>query len=134
VLWVFVAQQVVAIALATAGGIWQAAEWDDGRWPLGPREHSDAVTGLRLYVTYFLLLNTFIPISLWVTIEFVRFGQALFMQWDAQMRVPLDPHDPVRKHRYHTKRGMVRAVSRPSPSSRFLLTRGAPRRWRRPRT
>lgn len=32
-----------------------------------------------------ILLSVFVPISLWVTMEIVRFVQARFMQWDSEM-------------------------------------------------
>jgi magnesium-transporting ATPase (P-type) len=35
-----------------------------------------------------ILLSVFVPISLWVTMEIVRFVQARFMQWDLEMAVP----------------------------------------------
>eukprot|EP01062_Namystynia_karyoxenos_P061845 TRINITY_DN5451_c0_g1_i1.p1 TRINITY_DN5451_c0_g1~~TRINITY_DN5451_c0_g1_i1.p1 ORF type:complete len:1261 (+),score=390.46 TRINITY_DN5451_c0_g1_i1:131-3913(+) len=38
------------------------------------------------YMTYFILMSFMIPISLFVTIEICKAGQALFMLWDLRMR------------------------------------------------
>jgi len=40
------------------------------------------VLWFRNYGTWFILLALYIPISLFVTLEVVRFIQALFMRWD----------------------------------------------------
>ena len=45
--------------------------------------------GLR-FLTWFIIVKDFIPISLYVSLELVQFLQALFMQWDARMRVTLN--------------------------------------------
>ena len=37
------------------------------------------------FFTYFLLFNTFIPISLIVTIEIIKMAQGIFIQWDAKL-------------------------------------------------
>eukprot|EP00092_Neocalanus_flemingeri_P034853 GFUD01037928.1.p1 GENE.GFUD01037928.1~~GFUD01037928.1.p1 ORF type:complete len:1087 (-),score=203.66 GFUD01037928.1:753-4013(-) len=42
------------------------------------------------FVTYVILLNNLIPISLQFTLEFVKLGQAMFINWDKEMRYPKD--------------------------------------------
>ena len=37
------------------------------------------------FFTYFLLFNTFIPISLIVTIEIIKIAQGIFIQWDTKL-------------------------------------------------
>ena len=37
------------------------------------------------FFTYFLLFNTFIPISLIVTMEIIKMAQGIFIQWDAKL-------------------------------------------------
>ncbi|CAD8146015.1 unnamed protein product [Paramecium octaurelia] len=44
-----------------------------------------ALASLMTFAAYFLLLNTLIPISLIVSLEFVKVGQGFFMQKDAEM-------------------------------------------------
>jgi len=43
------------------------------------------VTFILIFFTYFVLLNTLIPISLIVSLEFVKFIQILFIQGDVFM-------------------------------------------------
>ncbi|EFA84150.1 transmembrane protein [Heterostelium album PN500] len=52
---------------------------------LGITQYSLPTYGIVNFFTYFILFNTMIPISLWVTMEVVKMGQAWFMQWDLQM-------------------------------------------------
>jgi phospholipid-translocating P-type ATPase (flippase) len=42
-------------------------------------------SGIFSFFSYLLLLNTMIPISLIVTLELVKYGQAIFMKWDIEM-------------------------------------------------
>ncbi|CAK77311.1 unnamed protein product (macronuclear) [Paramecium tetraurelia] len=44
-----------------------------------------ALASLMTFAAYFLLLNTLIPISLIVSLEFVKVGQGIFMQKDREM-------------------------------------------------
>lgn len=46
---------------------------------------SGIVEGLITSCSYFILLNTMIPISLLVTIEIVKFGQGIFIGYDKLM-------------------------------------------------
>jgi hypothetical protein len=52
-----------------------------------------------------ILLNVFVPISLWVTLELVKFGQGRFMQWDREMYDDSPPEEWELKGLRH--RGMV---------------------------
>lgn len=45
---------------------------------------SPTVEGLKIYVAYFLLLNTLIPISLVVTLEVCKFFQTNWMEFDVK--------------------------------------------------
>ena len=69
---------------AVSAGMWTANEWD-GHWYLGDTDYEPWVQGVLNYFTYFLLLNTMIPISLIVSLEIVKVGQGLFMQFDQEM-------------------------------------------------
>ena len=50
--------------------------------------YSPSVTGLITFFSYFILLNTIIPISLIVSLEFVKLIQTLFIVHDAEMYDP----------------------------------------------
>ena len=50
-----------------------------------PLERSIAFDCFINFFTYFLLLNTFIPISLIVTIEIIKLAQGIFIHWDTHL-------------------------------------------------
>ncbi|GAM25814.1 hypothetical protein SAMD00019534_089890 [Acytostelium subglobosum LB1] len=65
---------------------------------LGENPLPVATYGVRNFFTYFILFNTMIPISLWVTLEVVKMGQAKFMEWDHHMRAKVDRKDITESH------------------------------------
>eukprot|EP00359_Climacostomum_virens_P007126 CAMPEP_0204906754 /NCGR_PEP_ID=MMETSP1397-20131031/6140_1 /ASSEMBLY_ACC=CAM_ASM_000891 /TAXON_ID=49980 /ORGANISM="Climacostomum Climacostomum virens, Strain Stock W-24" /LENGTH=959 /DNA_ID=CAMNT_0052075759 /DNA_START=213 /DNA_END=3089 /DNA_ORIENTATION=- len=77
-------QAVFCFVSAVYGGAWVSTNYDD-HWYLGDKEFEAPLTGFLLYCTYFLLLNTMIPISLIVTLEVVKLGQAYYMANDIEM-------------------------------------------------
>jgi phospholipid-translocating ATPase len=42
-------------------------------------------TGLLVFISYILLLNNFIPFSLYIIVEFIRLLQSKWIDWDNQM-------------------------------------------------
>ncbi|EFC44129.1 predicted protein [Naegleria gruberi] len=59
---------------------------------------TDAAYVVLSFLTYFILLNMLIPVSLFVSLEFVKMIQAWFITMDNQMAIyDTDPHDPDRK-------------------------------------
>ena len=38
-----------------------------------------------MFWSYIILLNTLVPISLYVSVEIIRLGQSFFINWDRQM-------------------------------------------------
>eukprot|EP00095_Tigriopus_kingsejongensis_P007761 maker-scaffold154_size301342-snap-gene-0.15 protein:Tk07761 transcript:maker-scaffold154_size301342-snap-gene-0.15-mRNA-1 annotation:"isoform e" len=62
-------------------------------------------------LTFFILYNNLIPISLQVTLEFVRFIQAFFIKWDEQMyHEPTDTHAQARTSNLNEELGQVHYV------------------------
>eukprot|EP00127_Corallochytrium_limacisporum_P005603 Clim_evm2s209 gene=Clim_evmTU2s209 len=49
---------------------------------------SATLTGIGAFFTFFILYNTFIPISLYVTVEFIRGGLSILINVDEDMRDP----------------------------------------------
>jgi len=81
---IFVAQMIFCAIAAIGNRIWNGLYLDD--YP----DLARTVDGINLegflnFLSYFLLTNTMIPISLIVTIEIVKFIQARFMQADNDM-------------------------------------------------
>ena len=76
------AQVILCILCAILSGIWTA---DNGEaWYLYT-EYSASLDAFFKFFTWFIIFAQFIPISLLVSMEMVKFIQAQFMQWDIQM-------------------------------------------------
>lgn len=84
ILFVFVCQLLICLACAIGSGLFEVSTGQSAYY-LGDNPYTVPVYALRNFFTYFVLYNTMIPISLWVTLELVRVGQAKFMEWDALM-------------------------------------------------
>ena len=54
-----------------------------------------ALTILVRMGTWILLLTNFVPISLLVSVEMVKYFQALFIEWDAEMVCPYNGNSAV---------------------------------------
>jgi magnesium-transporting ATPase (P-type) len=81
---ILVVQSCLCLVAAVMGGVWVSKSYDE-HWYLGEPEYSASVSGLLLYCTYFLLLNTMIPISLIISLEMIKLAQAFFMINDLGM-------------------------------------------------
>jgi phospholipid-transporting ATPase len=77
---------LVCLLNAILSGWWENS-YAKHMFYLGTNGYTTHVYALRNYFTYFVLFNTMIPISLWVTLEMVKVGQAKFMEWDEEMSV-----------------------------------------------
>lgn len=77
---------VLSTILAIATSSWFAqSTWDDHFNNPDLYEQTDTTMSVVSFFTYFLLLHTFLPISLQVTIEVVKVVQALFISQDGFM-------------------------------------------------
>lgn len=84
---IFIAQTLLCIISAIIGGEWMRNYGHDHKY-LDCNSYFDCdpdMTAFLQYWTYVVLLNTLIPSSLVVTVEVVKFVQALFINWDQQM-------------------------------------------------
>uniref|UniRef100_UPI00358FB1BC probable phospholipid-transporting ATPase IA isoform X2 n=1 Tax=Myxine glutinosa TaxID=7769 RepID=UPI00358FB1BC len=73
----------MALASSVGATIWTSHHWQSD-WYLGYEENSSASFGYN-FLTFIILYNNLIPISLLVTLEVVKFIQALFINWDVDM-------------------------------------------------
>ncbi|KAL9651627.1 hypothetical protein ABK040_001572 [Willaertia magna] len=72
--------------------------------PPTPKGVTDAGFVVMSWLTYFILLNMLIPVSLFVSLEFVKMIQAWFITMDNRMAITEnDPHDPDRKMFIHSE-------------------------------
>lgn len=84
VILVVLAQCVICAAIAVLAHFWQIKDnvWDNLVLQLTVEPIQETVF---LFFTYFLLMNTLLPISLQVTLEIVKTVQAYFINNDALM-------------------------------------------------
>jgi len=86
---IFVAQLVLTLSIAILGGFWhsEASTQVDNRDVHFYIEfgYSSIAEGFFTFVRYFQLLNTLIPISLFVTAEMIKFFIAWFIARDTEL-------------------------------------------------
>ena len=76
---------VLLAVISAAGNLLEkrSGEKHDSYNPPDPENNKDAFHWQ--FLTFFILYNNLIPISLQVTLEIIKFTQALFMNWDEGM-------------------------------------------------
>ncbi|XP_070541924.1 phospholipid-transporting ATPase ID-like isoform X2 [Ptychodera flava] len=87
VVFIFGQLFVACLVCAISCGYWEAYTGMDFQVYLPWETYtSDAasVAGLH-FVSYVILLNTFVPISLYVTVEMIRLAQSFWINWDKAM-------------------------------------------------
>eukprot|EP00762_Andalucia_godoyi_P003145 ANDGO_01127.mRNA.1 Phospholipid-transporting ATPase 3 len=86
VLALFVCQQLFCAFGAMLAVIFQENQSKDMWYLTGFNKFNGAQLFFTQYLTYFVLFNIMIPISLFVSLEIVRVCQARFMEWDPKMQ------------------------------------------------
>ncbi|XP_030647206.1 probable phospholipid-transporting ATPase IM [Chanos chanos] len=86
VLCIFVVLVVMCVILAIGNGIWEHQEGSKFTAFL-PREGEDnaAFSAFLTFWSYIIILNTVVPISLYVSMEFIRLGNSYYINWDRKM-------------------------------------------------
>lgn len=83
-----VAQVVILIALCLAGaignGVWSDMQMDTNT-PYFIQRLSPALSGFITFWSFIILLQVIVPISLYVSVEIVKFIQVYFINWDINM-------------------------------------------------
>ncbi|NXM59472.1 AT8B2 ATPase, partial [Illadopsis cleaveri] len=87
VLWIFGFLMCMGVILAIGNAIWEHEvgvcfqiylPWDEG-------VHSAFFSGFLSFWSYIIILNTVVPISLYVSVEVIRLGHSYFINWDKKM-------------------------------------------------
>uniref|UniRef100_A0A672G4E4 Phospholipid-transporting ATPase n=1 Tax=Salarias fasciatus TaxID=181472 RepID=A0A672G4E4_SALFA len=73
---------VMALVSSVGAAIWNREHTEDACWYLSRDISTNFAYNL---LTFIILYNNLIPISLLVTLEVVKFTQALFINWDVEM-------------------------------------------------
>ncbi|XP_040277126.1 phospholipid-transporting ATPase ID-like [Bufo bufo] len=90
VLWIFGFLAFMCIILAIGNGIWESKQGYYFQvylpWPEGV--NNAAFSGFLMFWSYVIILNTVVPISLYVSVEIIRLGNSFYINWDRKMYYP----------------------------------------------
>ncbi|KAG6922798.1 ATPase phospholipid transporting 8B2, partial [Chelydra serpentina] len=92
VLVIFAFLALMCFILAIGNGIW---EYDTGYYfqvylPWADGVSSAPYSGFLMFWSYVIILNTVVPISLYVSVEIIRLGNSFYIDWDRKMYYPLN--------------------------------------------
>eukprot|EP00656_Telonema_subtile_P052944 TRINITY_DN7518_c0_g1_i4.p1 TRINITY_DN7518_c0_g1~~TRINITY_DN7518_c0_g1_i4.p1 ORF type:complete len:1259 (-),score=380.49 TRINITY_DN7518_c0_g1_i4:64-3840(-) len=117
--WMFLLLFFMCLASAIGGGIWLDLNGNDA-WYLALDGQTDdaafrtdqvAASGILLFFTTIILLNTLIPISLYVNVEILKLVVSWWIDWDAKMySVELDKTAVCRNTAITEELGQVQYV------------------------
>ncbi|XP_063305087.1 probable phospholipid-transporting ATPase IM [Pelobates fuscus] len=87
VLWIFGFLTCMGIILAIGNSIWEHQVGSRFRVYLYWDEviNSSIFSGFLTFWSYIIILNTVVPISLYVSVEVIRLGHSYFINWDRKM-------------------------------------------------
>uniref|UniRef100_A0A803KIX8 Phospholipid-transporting ATPase n=1 Tax=Xenopus tropicalis TaxID=8364 RepID=A0A803KIX8_XENTR len=87
VLWIFGFLICMGIILAIGNSIWEHQVGSRFRIYLYWNEvvNSSVFSGFLTFWSYIIILNTVVPISLYVSVEVIRLGHSYFINWDRKM-------------------------------------------------
>ncbi|XP_012865415.1 PREDICTED: probable phospholipid-transporting ATPase IM [Dipodomys ordii] len=87
VLWIFGFLVCLGIILAIGNSFWENEVGGQFRaflfWNEG--EKNSIFSGFLTFWSYIIILNTVVPISLYVSVEVIRLGHSYFINWDRKM-------------------------------------------------
>ncbi|XP_010140691.1 PREDICTED: phospholipid-transporting ATPase ID-like, partial [Buceros rhinoceros silvestris] len=89
---IFAFLALMCLILAIGNGIW---EYDKGYYfqvylPWAEGINSASYSGFLMFWSYVIILNTVVPISLYVSVEIIRLGNSFYIDWDRKMYYPLN--------------------------------------------
>uniref|UniRef100_A0A8C5FUS8 Phospholipid-transporting ATPase n=1 Tax=Gadus morhua TaxID=8049 RepID=A0A8C5FUS8_GADMO len=76
---------LVALGLAIGHGFWYEQIGSLAWYLYDGADQSSVYRGFLSFWGYIIVLNTMVPISLYVSVEVIRLGQSKFINWDLQM-------------------------------------------------
>nr|XP_033776132.1 probable phospholipid-transporting ATPase IM isoform X1 [Geotrypetes seraphini]XP_033776133.1 probable phospholipid-transporting ATPase IM isoform X1 [Geotrypetes seraphini]XP_033776134.1 probable phospholipid-transporting ATPase IM isoform X1 [Geotrypetes seraphini] len=87
VLWIFGFLICMGTILAIGNSIWEHQVGSRFRMYLHWKEvvNSSVFSGFLTFWSYIIILNTVVPISLYVSVEVIRLGHSYFINWDRKM-------------------------------------------------
>nr|XP_028604558.1 phospholipid-transporting ATPase ID-like isoform X1 [Podarcis muralis] len=92
VLVIFVLLAAMCSVLAIGNSIWEYKRGSAFQvylpWPHDV--HSAFYSAFLMFWSYVIILNTVVPISLYVSVEIIRLGNSFYIEWDRKMYYPLN--------------------------------------------
>lgn len=85
---IFVVLILLSAGLAIGHAYWEAQVGNYSWYLYDGEDASPSYRGFLNFWGYIIVLNTMVPISLYVSVEVIRLGQSYFINWDLQMYYP----------------------------------------------
>ncbi|XP_074532860.1 phospholipid-transporting ATPase ID isoform X2 [Halichoeres trimaculatus] len=87
VLWIFAFLICMGVILAVGNTIWESLIGTDFQvfLPWDEIQSNAVFSGFLNFWSYVIILNTVVPISLYVSVEVLRLGHSYFINWDQKM-------------------------------------------------
>lgn len=85
---IFVVLILVSAGLAIGHAYWEAQIGNNSWYLYDGEDYTPSYRGFLNFWGYIIILNTMVPISLYVSVEVIRLGQSYFINWDLQMYYP----------------------------------------------
>uniref|UniRef100_A0A8C4L027 Phospholipid-transporting ATPase n=1 Tax=Equus asinus TaxID=9793 RepID=A0A8C4L027_EQUAS len=85
---IFVVLILLSAGLAIGHAYWEAQVGNYSWYLYDGEDSTPSYSGFLNFWGYIIVLNTLVPISLYVSVEVIRLGQSYFINWDLQMYYP----------------------------------------------
>ncbi|XP_074135531.1 phospholipid-transporting ATPase IC [Sminthopsis crassicaudata] len=85
---IFVLLILLSAGLAIGHAYWEAQVGNYSWYLYDGEDYTPSYRGFLNFWGYIIILNTMVPISLYVSVEVIRLGQSYFINWDLQMYYP----------------------------------------------
>ncbi|NWI31764.1 AT8B1 ATPase, partial [Sula dactylatra] len=85
---IFVVLILLSAGLAIGHTYWEQQIGNSSWYLYDAQDFSPPYRGFLNFWGYIIVLNTMVPISLYVSVEVIRLGQSYFINWDLQMYYP----------------------------------------------
>uniref|UniRef100_A0A8C9F4R7 Phospholipid-transporting ATPase n=1 Tax=Pavo cristatus TaxID=9049 RepID=A0A8C9F4R7_PAVCR len=92
VLMIFAFLALMCLILAIGNGIWESDKGYNFQvyLPWAEDVTSAPFSAFLMFWSYVIILNTVVPISLYVSVEIIRLGNSFYIDWDRKMYYPLN--------------------------------------------
>ncbi|XP_072353195.1 phospholipid-transporting ATPase ID [Scyliorhinus torazame] len=90
VLWIFGFLVMMCTVLAIGNSVWESYKgyYFQVYLPWIHKPPNSSFSGFLMFWSYVIILNTVVPISLYVSIEVIRLGSSFYIDWDTKMYYP----------------------------------------------